>query len=290
MSKTFLTTLSGAAAAAMLFVAPVAFAQSVNVGANVGVNAGSAVTVSTGANASVTTSANEKDTAQARLAAKMAAQISNMQNRATQEIDRRIEALQKLVARVGDMKKVSADEQTSLQTELQSQIGSLNSLAAKIAADTSTTTLKADVKSITDSYRIYMVVLPQNAILAAVDRINTLVGNMQTLGSKLQARITAAGSVSATVTAAMSDYTAKVADAQTQAKVAHDEVVNLKPDNGDKTVAASNTAALKDARAKLKAAQQDLIAARKDISTIVSNLPHGEAHATTTASTTVETH
>jgi hypothetical protein len=44
----------------------------------------------------------------------------------------------------------------------------------------------------------------------------------------------------------------------------------LKPDNGDTTIAASNTAALKDARTKIQSAQKDLKAAQKDIKDIIN--------------------
>ncbi|MDE2041367.1 MAG: hypothetical protein KGI59_03250, partial [Patescibacteria group bacterium] len=57
-----------------------------------------------------------------------------------------------------------------------------------------------------------------------------------------------------------------------QAQAAVAEVSPLVPDQGDKTVMASNTSTMKDARAKIKTAVSDLTAARKDALTIIQGL------------------
>jgi hypothetical protein len=115
---------------------------------------------------------------------------------------------------------------------------------------------------------------------------------MNDLGTKLSARITAAQSAGNNVTAAttaLASFNAKVSDGSTQANAAITEVSSLKPDNGDATVMASNTATLKDARSKIQAAQQDFVAARKDAETIVQLFATFKvsANASTTASTSV---
>ena len=66
--------------------------------------------------------------------------------------------------------------------------------------------------------------------------------------------------------------TAKISDAATQAAAASAEVSGLMPDNGDKTVMASNTAALKDARSKIQAATKDIQAAYKDAQAVVKGV------------------
>jgi hypothetical protein len=81
-----------------------------------------------------------------------------------------------------------------------------------------------------------------------------------------------------------------VTDATTQTNAAISAIANLKPDNGDATIKASNDAALKSARTKIQAAQQDIVAARKDVEAILKALHEvkGSANASTTvnASTT----
>ena len=169
-------------------------------------------------------------------------------------------------------------------------------MQTQIAADAAannTSSLKTDVKSITSSYRIFVLVLPQGAIEAASDRVLTIVGTMNDLGTKFSARISAAATAGNDVTAAqasLTDFNAKVADANTQANAAASEVASLTPDNGNATVEASNTAALKDAHSKILAAQQDFVTARADAMAIINDLAGfkvsaGSANATATAST-----
>ena len=196
------------------------------------------------------------------------------------------------------MKNLSASEILSLQATLSAQVSDLTTLKATIDADTVLATLKTDVQSIAKGYRIYMLVLPQGRIAAASDRVLTLVGQMQTLGAKLQARITADTSGNAaTLQAAYSDMQAKIADASTQANAAVSETASLQPDNGVASVEASNTAALKDARSKIEAATTDLKAARADIATIVAGVKGtgstgspqaGSASGSVTASTSAQ--
>lgn len=219
----------------------------------------------------------------------LGAAAQKAQVRGDQEIDRRTTALNDLLTRVNAMQSVSADFKTSITTALQNQITALASLKAKIDADTDVATLKADIQSVTASYRIFALVLPQARIAAAADRVATITTMMSTLGSKLQARIQAAGSAGADVTAlsaALTDIGSKLSDAQTQAQNAISGSISLQPDNGDKTVMASNTAALKASRADIQTAQQDLIAARKDVTQIIQGLKSVSANATTTPTTT----
>lgn len=207
--------------------------------------------------------------------------------RADQEITRRISSLTALSTRIGEMKKLTSSEVTALQASITTQISALNTLKAKIDADTDLATLKTDIQSIAKDYRIYMVVLPQGRVTAVADRIETIVADMTALEPKLQARITAAQAAGKNVSAAVSanaDFQAKIADANTQAQAAVNEVVNLKPDQGDAATKAANAAAFKDAQAKIKVAMEDLKAARKDIDTIRNAVKGVDASGTASTS------
>ncbi len=186
-------------------------------------------------------------------------------------IDMRIKSLEELSARIGKMKLLSADVIASIQASLATEIQALVDLKAKIGTDTASSTLKADIQSITKGNRVFLLVEPKARIAAAASRINAVVTQLTSLGGKLQERITAAQTagtdVSAAVTA-MSDFNAKIADAKVQADAAVAATANLSVDNGDKATLEANNAALKAARAKLKAAEDDLKAARKDAATI----------------------
>ena len=122
------------------------------------------------------------------------ARMTQITNRADQEITQRVNALNTLIARIGDMKNVSSGEKSALQTTLQNEISELTSLQQKIASDTSTTTMRNDLQSITQSYRIYALVVPQGQIFATADRALTLATSMTTLGTDLQSRISQAQS------------------------------------------------------------------------------------------------
>jgi len=250
MTKTLIKIFLAAALAAA--AAPALAQTSVDVSATVRTGAGTGV--SAGVQGSV------RETAKAR---------------ADQEIDRRVTSLNNFLARVNAMTKIDASFKASLTSTIQGQINDLTSLKATIDADEGTTTLRMEVQSITKAYRIYALVLPQAAIGAAADRVQTMVGMFQTLGSKLQARLSAASSTGAAAASAMTDFNAKVADAQVQATAAITHISGLQPDNGDKAVMKSNTDALKKARADIKVAMEDFADARKDAATVMSALRIG---------------
>lgn len=199
--------------------------------------------------------------------------ITAIQGRSDTEITQRIDSLNQILSRINAMVNISASDKTSLSSSLQTEIADLTSLKNSIDTDTSTTSLKTDFQSITKSYRVYMLVLPQASITAAADRVLDLVSDFNTLSAKLQGYITTAQSngvdVSSAVSA-MTDITAKVTDAGTQANAAISEITGLQPDQGATTTIQANTATLKDAQSKIKAATADLTAARKDVTTIVS--------------------
>ena len=190
-------------------------------------------------------------------------------------ITTRINSLNTLAARIAGMKNVTAAEQASLSSEVQTQISDLTTLKAKIDADTDIATARTDAKTITDGYRIYAMVIPRGYIVASSDRVTTIVGLMNTIQAKLQARITTAQTAGKDVSAlqtAMTDMTAKLSDATTQATNAQSSVVLLVPDQGSTTIASSNKAAIQASRADIKTATSDLKTVRTDIQTIMNGL------------------
>ena len=212
---------------------------------------------------------------------------TTIKERASAEITNRVTTLGNLLSRIESMAKISGSEKSSMSSDIQSEISNLSSLKTNIGADNSTTTLRSDAKSITKAYRIYALVVPKTSIVAAADRVNTLVTSLTAIGVKLQTRITAAQSSGADVsstTSALLDFNAKVSDASAQASAATSEVANLAPDNGDNTVLASNTAALKDARSKIQLATKDIQTARQDANTIVKAIQN--INPVTTSTTT----
>jgi hypothetical protein len=222
------------------------------------------------------------------VSAAMQARITKGKDHADQEIDRRVGVLNDLNTRVQGMVKVSADVKASIANKVSTEVSNLTTLKAKIDADTDIATLKTDIQSITKDYRIFMLVIPQGRITVASDKINTVVDSMTTFEGKLATRISAAQTAGKDVTqltAWDTDMKAKIADANVQATAAVSHVSSLTPDNGDKTIMASNNAAIKQSRADLKVAMQDLQAARKDAGSIMSGLKGFSASATASSTT-----
>ncbi len=266
-------------AIALGFLTPVLVAAQTPVGA--AVNTSAAVTAP-GASATVSATAS----------AKLTATEVKAKARGDAEIGRRTAALMELNTRVQAMQKVTDSFKQNIASAIQAQLTAFATLKTKIDADTDSATLKADLQSVTDSYRIFALVMPQVRIAAAADREVTLVSMMSTMGAKLQARIQAASQVGAdvkAVTAALADMAAKLSDAQTQATASVSTSAALAPDNGDKTVMASNAAALKTARTSIQAAQADIVAARKDINTILKGLKTIDASVAASSTTQIKT-
>jgi len=236
------------------------------------------------ANAEVRTNAG----AGATLSATTTARMEKARTRAAQEIERRIESLTKINVRIGGVTKISDQFKANLNTNIQNQITALTALKVKIDGDTDLNTLKTDVQSITKSYRIFALIMPQTHIAAMADRTATAINIMIGIGNKLQARLTemqnAGADVSALI-ATLSDMGAKISDAQAKAQAAVDVTATLVPDDGDKDKMAANKAALTEGRDNLKEAHQDLVDARKYITTILKGIRELSA----SSSATIET-
>lgn len=195
--------------------------------------------------------------------------------RAIKEIDQRIEAMNKLAARIAAMARVSDAAKASIKATVDAQIASLTTLKTTIQNATDATVLKEQAQTIAKSYRIYMLVMPQLQIAAAADKIKATGELLTTMASKLETRIAqvkAGGTDVAVLETALTDMKAKIADAKAHADAALALIANLKPDNGDQAVMDANKKALTDARAKIKAAHDALKVARKDAQTIIKGL------------------
>ncbi len=199
---------------------------------------------------------------------------SEIQTKAGLAISNRIQDLQTLQSRINAMTRLSSATKAAITTNITSEISRLTALRTKISSETGAE-LKADVKTITGSYRIYMMVIPQIRILAAADRAQTVAASLSELVVKLEARIVAAeaaGTIMTNERAALADMKLKIADAKAQATAATNLVVGLIPDEKDKAKMAANEQAIVAARAKLKIAHEDLKDAHKDAKIIVGEV------------------
>lgn len=233
-----------------------------------------AVEVSTGTSAAITTAGAEVR-AGVKAEAKLTAAETKAVEKASAQIDARVARLTEFSARMGNMKLVTAEAKASLSATVAKTIADLTALKAKIAADTTAAEIRADMQAVTATNRVYALIMPKLHILVAVERANLIAEMMAAFNTKIQPRIDAARTEGKDVTAIVTTQAhmeAQLADVKLQTTAAVGYVSNLQPDNGDKTVLASNNAALAKARADLRVAESDLKAARKDIMTIIMAL------------------
>ena len=193
--------------------------------------------------------------------------LAEAKERAEREIERRIERLEELSERLAKMVRLSDADRVGLQATIDAQITALEALSLQIESTTATTSLRAYIESITKTYRIYALIMPQIQIIAAADRVLGAATQLEQLVGKLDERVAMAESAGGDVAAlktSINNMRTKIASARAKAEEAKAAVKALAPDNGDQAVQQLNLAALKDARTKIRSAQQELKDARKD--------------------------
>lgn len=222
----------------------------------------------------------------ASVAVKIDARGERAKVKAAQEIDRRLAALQSLASRITAMTKITPELKSNFSQVVQNQSRVFADLKVKIGADTDLTVLKTDIKSITDSYRVYAIVVPQTHIIAASDRIVTITNMLNGIGLKLKARIEAAQAAGADVTAVgttLGELGTKIDSANAHARAAVEKMMSIVPEDGDKAKMDANKALFTESRAEIVAAHKDLADARKAVASIISGL--ATLQVTTSAST-----
>lgn len=220
--------------------------------------------------AQTVTISNVRPTSATRAADRQNQQLTGLKVRADQELNRRIAALNKLLVRLSEMKKLSPDQIATFKSQIQAEITSLTNLKAKTDADSDLPTLQADKKSIVASYRIFALFIPKMQLLAAADRMEIIADKLSDLATTLQSKIQQAQESGKDVTAlqsSLSDMQAKLVDAKVQYNAVITEVTPLIPEGYPE-----NKTILQDARLKLKAGAADLKTAHQDAKTIITGL------------------
>jgi hypothetical protein len=226
-------------------------------------------------------------TAQAAQTAAQAKIMATLKSRADEEVDRRIAELNKLTTKISSLKKLSGAQQSAFTAAVQQDISDLTSLKTKIDADTDLVTMRADVKSIVDDYRVFALFVPKIHLLAASEIISETTGQFDALATKLQAQITelqTAGNDTTVLTSDLSEMQAKITDAKKQASSVTSTVTSLDPSGYP-----DNKTILQSARTNIQTGRQDLAAARADSATIIDAIKTMKATtATNSSGTTIQ--
>jgi hypothetical protein len=224
-----------------------------------------------------------KATAQKVASASATVKIENLKSRATHEIDRRLTALNLVLTRISTFKHITASDKAPLTSSVKTEISSLKSLEAKIQADTDLATLRADIKSIVDSYRIFLLFIPKIHLLAASDRMINIADELSSLSVKLQSKIQSAKAAGKDVTSLeelLDDITSKLADAKSLASNVQLTIIPLSPDGYP-----GNRSTLLAGRDMLRTGHNDLIEAAHDAQKIIQGLKSLKAPSSTSSAT-----
>jgi hypothetical protein len=189
-------------------------------------------------------------------------QMQNLQQRAQEEVTRRLKFLNGYLTGINKIQKLTTADKTGLQTEIQAQINELSTLQTKITADTDITTLRTDVKSIISNYYVFAFFRVKINLLIAAGRLSTITDNLNTIYTKLQTRINeaqAAGTDATTLNALLLDMNTQIINAKTEYQMIEAELLPLNAQGYP-----GNKSTLTDARAKLNTATVDLKAAYED--------------------------
>ncbi|MDB5178247.1 MAG: hypothetical protein JWN01_190 [Patescibacteria group bacterium] len=196
--------------------------------------------------------------------------IVNLQTKGSAEIDRRVANLNAALAKLSAGTKLSAANKAALAKQIQDELTGLAGLKAKLAADTTLATARADVASIVTDYRVYVLMLPKARLVATDDRFGVAEDRLNTLATKLQAAITARKAKGKDVTAlqtSLDDMKAKIASAQSKTTGLADKLLALSPSDYN-----ANHASLIAYRDALKGSQAGLKTARDDAQSIITAL------------------
>lgn len=212
--------------------------------------------------------------------AKTADKLKRGQDLVARIVDVRIKTLQNFNNR--DFTGLTNSQITSLKSVTQEAIDALTSIATKVATETSLDGVKADAASVY-SNRVFEILMPKVQATQAVYQAQAVLSVLQGLIPQLQKRITdltTAGKDTAALKISLTDYQAKLVDAQTQITSANTNLNKITASD----ITASQTL-LKQTRDDLKVIRADFVAARGDLKTY-KDLSTGSKATTSSPSST----
>jgi hypothetical protein len=97
--------------------------------------------------------------------------LVGIQNSASIKTTARIGALNTAIAKINAATDITAADRTTILGVLNADVAGMNTVEAKIEADTTVATAAADYTTIFTTYRVYAVAIPQARFAAAADRM-----------------------------------------------------------------------------------------------------------------------
>jgi hypothetical protein len=116
--------------------------------------------------------------------------LAAIQANAKVKTSARIGSLNTAIAKITAAPDISSSDRATILATLNGDVAGMNTVEAKIAADTTVATAAADYKTIFTGYRVYAVAIPQSRLAAAADRMtSTTVPKLTDAQSKLAAAL-----------------------------------------------------------------------------------------------------
>ena len=188
--------------------------------------------------------------------------LAEIQTLAKTRTDAREAALTKSIARVTAAKDITDADRSTILGTLNNDMAGMQTVAAKIAADTDAVTAATDYRTIFTTYRVFAVAIPQSRFAAAADRLtSTTIPRLTDAQSKLAADLAGKDASKSTpaLQADLTDMSAQISAASSalDGLAARSLAVTPAEFNGDHTVLSSERSSLKAAIADLKKAASD---------------------------------
>lgn len=194
--------------------------------------------------------------------------LSAIQAEAKIKTTARIGALTTAIAKVNAAKDISSSDRATILGTLNGDLAGMNTVEAKIAADTTAVTAAADYKTIFTTYRVYAVAIPQSRLAAAADRMtSTSIPKLTDAQSKLAAALTGPDASKSTpeLQADLADMSAQIASATSSLNGIAAQALAVTPSAFN-----SNHSVLQPVRSAVKAAIADLKKAAADGKTVLA--------------------
>lgn len=209
--------------------------------------------------------------------------IANIISKGNEEIDRRINNLNKLTSLIDSSTKLTSAEKTTLTDDINTTISGLNTLKTQLDSATTLTDAINDVKSIYTEYRVYALLDPKIHLIKVSDDQQAIEAKLTDLSSKLQTRITDAQNAGQDVSVLNSDLAnmnGLINSAENISSSVETAVINLQPTDYN-----SNHSVLEGYNTQLKTAREDIKSALMQAKTIISTLEASNSSTSNSSST-----
>jgi len=194
--------------------------------------------------------------------------LSAIQANAKIKTTARIGALNTAIAKVNAAQDISSSDRATILGTLNGDLAGMNTVEAKIAADTTALTAAADYKTIFTTYRVYAVAIPQSRLAAAADRMtSTSIPKLTEAESKLAAALAGPDASKSTpeLQADLTDMSAQIAAATSALNGIAAQSLAVTPSAYN-----SNHSVLQPVRSAVTAAIADLKKATADGKTVLA--------------------